>query len=250
MTSAAHDLLHIALVADMHGNLPATMALDQDLTARGIKHIYCLGDMIGKGPSSADTFDWAVARCEVILQGNWDSGIGMKQFPKDEFYYNQLGEKRMRMLCELPLEHTLTLSGRRIRLMHGRPIMKKLQLIQDEADTLAPLFDPDYNVVGYADAHRQGMRIVLNRGILLNTGSVGNGLGLNMVQYAILTGSKTRADAPFDVSFVTLPYDFERAAKDAREAKELPNALCFEREVLTGIYSRDPGTMLNKTRST
>ena len=248
MMNAAPDIVHIALVADMHGNLPATQALDQDLTARGIEHVYCLGDMIGKGPRSADTFDWAVSRCEVILQGNWDSGIGMKQFPKDEFYYHQLGDKRMKMLCELPLEHTLTLSGRRIRLIHGRPIMKKLLFVQDQAEALAPLFDPDYDVVGYADAHRQGMRIVLTRGILFNTGSVGNGLGLNMVQYAILSGSPSRADAPFDISFVTLPYDVERAARHAREATELPNAACFEREVLTGLYSRDMGTDQSKSR--
>ena len=51
----------IALVADLHGNLPAVQALEKDLEKRGIREIICLGDIVGKGPNSADTFDWAFA---------------------------------------------------------------------------------------------------------------------------------------------------------------------------------------------
>ena len=232
--------MEIALVADLHGNLPATMALDKDLTARGIRRVFCLGDIVGKGPSSADTFDWAFSKCELILQGNWDSGISLRQFPKDEFYYEQLGPLRMKKLTELPLEYSLTLSGRKIRLMHGRPVMKNLLVIQDDAALLSPLFDPDYDAVGYADAHRQGMRIVSSRGQLFNTGAVGNGLGLPMVQYAIMRGAEADPAAPLDLTFVTLPYDRARAVKDTRAADQLPNADLFEREISTGVYARTP----------
>lgn len=233
-------MTEIALVADLHGNLPATMALDEDLNARGISHIICLGDVVGKGPCSADTFDWAFSRCDMVLQGNWEAGIGLKQFPKDDFYYQQLGPARMKKITELPLEYTLTLSGRKIRLFHGRPIMKELLVIQDDAALLSPLFDPDYDVVGYADAHRQGMRIVSSRGQLFNTGAVGNGLGLPMVQYAIMRGSQKDEKAPFDLTFVTLPYDRAQAVRDTRAAVELPNADLFEREISTGVYARTP----------
>ena len=64
----------IALVADMHGNWPATQALAEDLKRRGIREIYCLGDMIGKGPSSKETMQWTLENCQVILQGNWEEG--------------------------------------------------------------------------------------------------------------------------------------------------------------------------------
>ena len=50
-------MTEIALVGDLHGNLPAVEALDRDLRARGIEKIWCLGDMVGKGPSSAATMD-------------------------------------------------------------------------------------------------------------------------------------------------------------------------------------------------
>lgn len=233
----------IALVADLHGNLPAVEAVDADIRARGIQQIWCLGDVVGKGPSSADTFDWAVSRCQVIVQGNWDEGIGKKLFPKDEFYYRQLGDKRMKALLEFPLEHICTLSGRRIRLFHGRPLMPKALYVHVDDETLLPYFSPDYDVVGYADVHRQGMRIVGAQGIIFNTGSVGNGLGVPMAQYAILRGEwDANGQAPFDVSLVTLPYDRARAIRDAEEAgrRGLVNADLFCREIETGRYARGP----------
>ncbi len=232
-------MTEIALIGDLHGNLPATMALDDDLKRRGIRHIWCLGDIVGKGPRSADTFDWAFSRCEVLLQGNWDSGISFQLFPNDAFYYRQLGEKRMQMLRDLPLEHHTTLSGRHIRLFHGRPIMKKILYIQDDVNALSAYFEPDFQVIGYADAHRQGMRLVTTRGIMFNTGAVGNGMGLSMVQYAIMRGEENNPSAAFDLTFVTLPYDREQAVQDTLNAVGMPNADLFIKEVKTGIYARN-----------
>ena len=59
--------MDIALVADLHGNWPAIRAVDADITARGIKDIYCLGDMIGKGPSDKKAMDWTLERCKLVL---------------------------------------------------------------------------------------------------------------------------------------------------------------------------------------
>lgn len=244
-----NEPVQIALVADLHGNMPATEALEKDLVRRGIRRIFCLGDVVGKGPSSAEAFDWAFSRCELILQGNWEAGIGLRQFANDDFYYRQLGPERMKKLCELPLEYVFSLSGRKIRLFHGRPIMNELLVIQDDAALLSPLFDPDFDVVGYADAHRQGMRIVSSRGQLFNTGAVGNGLGLPMVQYAIMSGFAGDSEAPLDLTFITLPYDRERAVRDTRDAHELPNGALFEREILTGIYARNTGAPAQEQES-
>ena len=228
----------IALVADLHGNVPATEALDADLTRRGIGTVYCLGDLVGKGPRSAETFDWAFRRCPVIVQGNWDHGVGEMWFPNDQFYYRQLGPERMKKLRELPREFSFRLSGRNIRLIHGRPVMDCLLTPSASAESLLPLFDPDYQVVGYADVHRQGLRMVETRGILLNTGAVGNPLGVTMVQYAILRGDDEDDLAPLDISFVTLPYDREAAIRDTEAAADLPNGELFAAELRTGRYAR------------
>ena len=237
----------IALVADLHGNLPATMALDRDLNRRGLKEVWCLGDLVGKGPHSAETFDWAMRRCSVILRGNWDEGIAGRYFAKnDRFYYDQLGDKRMQKLGELPLEHHFTLSGKRIRLLHGRPIMKELQSTRDTSDNLRWLFRPDFDAVGYADVHRPGYRSLAFPGLLFNIGSVGNSLGLPSVQYAILQGEDGHSPAPFDITFVTLPYDNEQAVRDAENVPDLPAQESYIKEILTGKYGRKlPSTKPN-----
>ena len=228
----------IAVIADLHGNLPATQALEADLNRRGIKTIYCLGDIVGKGPSSAETFDWAYRHCQVIVQGNWDYGIGEKLFPNDQFYYDQLGEERMQKLRELPREFSFSMSGRKIRLIHGRPVMQTLLTPSASAECLLPFFEPDYQVVGYADVHRQGLRMVNNRGILFNTGAVGNPLGVTMVQYAIIRGDEHDDQAALDISFVTLPYDREAAIRDTDQATALPNGKLFSSELKNGVYAR------------
>ena len=234
-------MTEIALVADLHGNWPAVQAVERDIRARGIQKIWCLGDLVGKGPSSAETYDWAMANCEVVLLGNWDEGIGRKQFPRDEFYYRQLGEARLARLAALPLEHHCLCSGRKTRLFHGRPIMPGPIYVHSDDALLRPYFAPDFQVVGYADVHRQGVRVIDQAGLLFNTGSVGNGLGMPLAQYAILRCALgSREMGPLDVSMVSVPYDREQTLRDTddAEARGLVNAEAFRAEVRTGKYAR------------
>lgn len=229
----------IALIADLHGNMTAVKALERDLARRGADAVWCLGDLVGKGPSNDQTCDWAFANCSLILRGNWDEGISKKLFANDAFFYRQLGRQRMEKLMSLPLEHHLILSGRNIRLFHGRPVMKELLSanLSPEAE-LESLFQNRFQVVGYADTHRQSLR-TLSGGILFNTGSVGNGLGQNLVQYALMEGSEEDGTAPFDLKMVTLPYDIAAAVREAEAYPDLPNKDLFIREITTGKYSRN-----------
>lgn len=237
----------IALIADLHGNLPATMALEKDLKRRGLTDIWCLGDIVGKGPSSADTFDWAINNCQVILRGNWDEGIAGKHFAQnDQFYYRQLGDKRMQLLNDLPREYHCLLSGHRIRLLHGRPIMKELQSLHDTSANLQWLFSPCFDVVGYSDTHRPGYRSLRFPGLLFNTGSVGNALGMAQVQYAIMQGEDGDVQAPFDITFVSVPYDNEQAIRDAENTPGFPHIESYIKEIRHGEYGRKlPSTKPN-----
>lgn len=233
--------MRIALIADLHGNWPATQALERDLARRGADRLYCLGDLVGKGPSSDRTFDWAVANCDLILGGNWDFGVGYRQYAPDDSYWRQLGDKRMETLRNLPLEKTLTLSGRRIRLFHGRPVMRTLVTAQHDAQTIDPFFT-DCNgfrcdCVGYADVHRQALRM-LTPGLFFNCGSVGNALGEPLCCYALLEGDVQDAGAALEVRLLTLPYDRARAVEDAQAAPQVPRIDMYIRELQTGLYSR------------
>ena len=235
--------MQLALIADLHGNRPATEALEKDLALTKPDAIWCLGDMVGKGPSSDFTYEWAMAHCQKILGGNWDYGVGHQMFPRDVFYWNQLGEERLKVLRELPEEEELWLSGRRIRLFHGRPIMKELIYALDDRELIEPLFRADdgsrYDAVIYADAHRQSMR-TMSPGLFVNVGSVGNNLGEPRCCYAILCGEPGREAAPFEIRLRQVDYDREQAVRDVAATPDLPNGEAFIREVRTGIYSRKP----------
>jgi predicted phosphodiesterase len=227
--------VRIALIADLHGNLPALQTLEQDLACKQPDEIWCLGDLVGKGPSSDITCDWVFERCSLILGGNWDYGIAHREFLRDSFYHEQLGQSRLDKLAALPTDHCMWLSGRHIRLIHGRPVMQELIHIHDSKERLLPLLAPDFDVLIYADCHRQGIRTI--RGQIINTGSVGNGLGLPMVQYALLEGEPGQEMTSLDIRLVTLPYNNQAAAQDARRTRGLPDAHAYIHEVLTGEYA-------------
>lgn len=236
--------MRIALVGDLHGNRAATLALEKDLRETSPDRILCLGDIAGKGPLSDFTFDWAFEHCDAIIGGNWDVGLAQRLFPADAPYWKQLGEERLSKLAQLPTEMELQLSGRSIRLIHGRPVMQELVFVHSRGEEIEPLFlRPDgfhWDVVAYADAHRQGMR-VMDSGVLLNSGSVGNGLGIPLCCYALLEGSEGNDPAPFEVRFRQLPYDKDMAIRDAMQHPEIPNIDCFIREVETGRYRGSNG---------
>ncbi|MFH1512678.1 MAG: metallophosphoesterase family protein [Bacillota bacterium] len=233
--------MRIAVIADLHGNRPATDALERDLSRTRPDKLFCLGDIVGKGPSSDYTFDWAMARCDLVLGGNWDIFVGYKSFEPDNYYWEQLGEARLKILRELPLEKTITLSGRRIRLFHGRPTMALLIHAHDKKEDILPLFlnaeGELCDVAGYADAHRQAMRSVNNH-LLFNCGSVGNALGRPECCYTLLDGGEDGADAPFTIQMICLPYDRAQAVRDAQAAPQVPRIDSYINEVLTGKYSR------------
>ena len=150
----------------------------------------------------------------------------------------------MRLLTAFPMEHVRWISGRKMRLFHGRPTMPEPLYVHTEYDLLAQYFDPDFDVVGYADVHRQGMRVLGFRGLLFNTGSVGNGLGVPMAQYVILRGDlDSREKSPLDINLVMLPYDRAQAVRDTIEAGKqgLVNADLFQKEIETGVYARNAG---------
>jgi len=224
--------MQLALIADLHGNWPATQAVAQDLERRGVKDIYCLGDCVGKGPESHKTCDWVRENCRVIIGGNWDMGISARHFPNDAFYWEQLGPDRMDFLRNLPREHLFTFGGLKFRLIHGRPVFPQLLFSHQEAEAFKPYLE-GVDAFGYADSHRPAFR-TLNEGYLFNTGSVGNSLGINKAHYTLLT------EHPGGVDFTTvsLAYDNALAARIAENTPGLPGKEAYIREVTTGVYSR------------
>lgn len=230
----------IALLGDLHGNLVATKAMEEALNALQVDEIWFLGDAVGKGPQSRETCDWVRAHCARFIRGNWDQGIGMRKYPEDGYFWEQLGEERLNWLANLPLVDDVWVSGTHFRLFHGRPVTP---LMGGEADSaqLSRAFEGEgqvYTGIIYADCHRPFLR-TLHAGYALNTGSVGNSTGVPKAHALLLEGEiGSQTPAPLLMTTLSVPYDNEAAAAIACADEALPHREAFVRELLTGVYSR------------
>ncbi len=232
--------MKIAFVGDLHGNYVATQALEKELRRQQVDEIWFLGDAVGKGPQNVETCDWVRANCTVCIGGNWDYGIGGKEFAEDGYFWAQLGEERMEWLRNLPSETDCWISGTHFRLFHGRPVTPLISVQEDKA-VFAEAFRANgvkYDGIIFADSHRPFVR-TLNDGYALNTGSVGNSMGVPKAHALIIDGEMgSQAETTMTMTILSVPYDNEAAANIARQDENLPHRESFIKEVLTGIYSR------------
>lgn len=232
--------MRIAMLGDLHGNLPATLAMEKALGSLRIDEIWFLGDAVGKGPQSRETCDWVRANCTRFVGGNWDYGVGGKRFPADVYYWDQLGPERLDWLNSLPREMEATISGVHFRLFHGRPVTELMHAQTDKA-VMTEAFTAQgttYDGVIFADSHRPYLR-TLDVGYFINTGSVGNNLGVPKAHALIVEGElASAAPAPLQLTILSVPYDNEAAVAAALADDKLPYRDAYIREIRTGIYSR------------
>jgi predicted phosphodiesterase len=69
------DPLNIAVLSDVHGNLPAFRAVLEDIESEGLDTLWCLGDLVGYGAKPDECVELAAERCAVCLAGNHDLGV-------------------------------------------------------------------------------------------------------------------------------------------------------------------------------
>lgn len=242
-----------ALISDVHGNLTALEAVLADIDDRGITRILNLGDYVGKGPRGREVVDRCRERCEVNLLGNWDDFLPNPDRDYDDealrWWLAELGSGQGEWLRGLAFCHDLTMSGRRIRLMHAssETVHRRVRFVKGEAEflgqfantaaTIAAVGDgtvPD--VVGYADTHDPFYETQLEGRTLFNTGSAGNAMGDPTASYVVLEGLLDEpAPAPFSIAFVRVPYDVEAELAVAR-GLGVPQLAGYEAELRMGLY--------------
>ena len=64
--------MRIALLSDVHGNLPAFEAVLDDVDRHSVEEIWCLGDLVGYGAQPDACVELARRRCHLSLAGNHD----------------------------------------------------------------------------------------------------------------------------------------------------------------------------------
>ncbi|MDQ1146578.1 protein phosphatase [Bacillus sp. SORGH_AS 510] len=221
----------IAVISDIHGNIPALKSVLSDIDSRNIKRIICLGDLVGKGPQSSMAIQLIQKHCERVIRGNWDDF-----FPKPQesamikWHQNQLTKKQMDYLKDLPFSVEFLMSGKLVRMFHASPrsvyeriqpwdsLERRLSMFENNANTenIEGKREPD--VVCYGDIHNAYQQNIKGK-TLCNVGSIGNPLDLPQASYAILEGTYNQTEkGVFSIQLVRVPYDIELAIHLAKEA--------------------------------
>lgn len=188
--------MRIAVISDIHSNLPALEAVLAEIDAEDPDELWCLGDIVGYGPWPNECVDTVRARATLSLCGNHDLAvlgtIDVADFTGDagaaaRWTRDELGEDQAAWL------RTLSPSAERehVELFHGSPrdavwdyVLSEQVALISILETTAPLllvghshvalgigFDGELLSGGLAPA---GTEIDLTTGRwLLNPGSVG-----------------------------------------------------------------------------
>lgn len=235
----------IAILSDIHGNIPALEAVLEDIRRKDISRIFCLGDLIGKGPHGDKAVDLIREHCEEVVSGNWDDFITRETEIEDlKWHQNVLGKERLEYLAGLPFSLEFYMSGKYVRLFHASPrsLYERVQP-WDEPEKRLSLFESSEksreqipaDIVGYGDIHNAYLQHLYGK-VLFNAGSVGNPLDLTQASYVVLEGSiDCRTPAPLEIRFVRVPYDIERSISQAVESG-MPALDAYIKELRTARY--------------
>ncbi len=75
--------MRYALVSDIHANLQAWTAVENDLARVKPDQVICLGDIIGYGPNPVEVLERVYQRCDHFVMGNHDAAICGQFDPSD-----------------------------------------------------------------------------------------------------------------------------------------------------------------------
>jgi putative phosphoesterase len=230
--------MRVAVVTDIHGNLPALEAAFAWIDGNGIDEVYCGGDLVGYGPRPNEVcrliedrriptiygnYDWAIARdeedCGCAYVDKHDREIGQLSVDWTLANTDQRSKDFMR---ELPFDRRFELAGKRVRLVHGSPRKVNEYLFEDKPqktfERIAAGADSDVLLFGHTHkpwVHEYG-------GVLfVNCGSIGKPKdGDPRGCFALLAENGD----DIEVELVRVDYDADAVAGEMRE-RGLPGEL-------------------------
>lgn len=245
----------IALIGDVHANLPALEAVLVHAHWHGAQAIWNMGDFVGYGAYPDEVVQRLRQEQALSILGNYD--IKVLKFPKRaekwrnskhpqkwlafQWAYEHLSPRSRKYLRSLPEEIWTEQHGKRFLLTHGSPASNEEPLTPDTPDTrleeltrlAAEKYGAPPDAILCGHSHQAFARQVAGTWFI-NTGSVGRPHdGDPRTGYAILDLGPDR----LAVEHYRLEYDVEKAVAAIR-ANSLPEA--FAQMLLRGM---DLGTV-------
>jgi putative phosphoesterase len=222
----------VAVITDIHGNLPALEAALARIDELGIERVYCGGDLVGYGPHPNEVcaligdraiptiygnYDYAIARdledCGCAYPTQHERELGQRSVDWTLAHTDQRAKDFMR---DLPFDLRFDVSATAVHLVHGSPRKVNEYLFEDKPaslyERLAAAEDADALVFGHT--HKPWVREY--GGVLfVNCGSVGKPKdGDARAGFAVLR--RERED--LRVTIERVPYDAEAVAREVAAA--------------------------------
>ncbi len=222
--------MRVAVIADIHANLPALQAVLDDVAGIGCDAVWCVGDLVGRGPHPNEVVD-LVRRLELpTVQGNWDEAIGMGREHAGsiwatpdaeaagraslEWSVAAMHEEHRAWLRQLPVTLRLDVDGRSALLFHGTPLKQNEYLWADRPSrTYARIgSDEGDDLFCFGHTHETVHKLV-GQAHFVACGSVGGGAHARARYAVIYLGHPDLA-----VGFRSVDYDPTSVAADLAAA--------------------------------
>jgi putative phosphoesterase len=222
----------VAVITDIHANLPALEAVLEAIGSTDVDAVYCGGDLVGYGPHPNEVCRLIEQRGIPTIYGNYDYAIARDLDDCGCAYRDQHDRELGQLSVAWTLEHTdrrsknfmhwlpfdlrFELGGRRVRLVHGSPRKVNEYLFADKPartfERIAAGADCDMLVFGHT--HQPWVRSY--GGVLfVNCGSVGKPKdGDTRASYAVLRREAGEVVADID----RVEYDVASVAREVGEA--------------------------------
>jgi predicted phosphodiesterase len=229
--------MRLAVIADIHGNLPALEAVLADLERRGADRIVNLGDCVSGPLWPRETMELLDTLGLPTVRGNHDRWLAEtpreRMYASDAFAHDRLTDAQRRTLGALPAQLDL---GDGIVAVHGTPRDDNEYLLDDVVDGGLMLARPHHIAERLGEmhatlllcGHTHQARIVRGaRSMLIaNPGSVGcpgyvdptppahvSEAGSPHARYAMLTLASGR----WSMDLIAIEYDWTSASKRATD---------------------------------
>lgn len=249
--------MKLAVISDIHANLPALEAVLADIETRQAQALYCLGDLVGYAPWPNEVVQTIWANRIPTIAGNYDHGVGLAsddcgcayQTEKDQAlgaesitYTNDVVTDEVRnYLRTLPRHLELTLGqddpASKLLMVHGSPRRINEYLFEDRpASSLLRMMERvGADVLLFGHTHKPYHKVLECEAEgekryrhAVNTGSVGKpkdgDLRACYVLLDIPDGLVGSSPTSLTVEFVRVAYPVEEAAT-AVEKSPLPDEL-------------------------
>ncbi len=211
-------MTRIAILADIHGNVPALDAVLDDLSGQAVDEVLVGGDLVGRGPEGSRVTQRVRALGWPAIGGNHEDyllAFRRGEVPEEWLATEEWAAARW-MAAELDDDDAAYLEGlpfslerENLRLVHGTPQTNRegIGSWTSDDELAGYLGEVEEPLLVCAHTHRPLIR-ELAGGTVVNVGSVGLPFNRDRrAQYAIFTADGAGG---WEVELRQVPYDLER----------------------------------------